>query len=413
LWTDELNRARADRAHPLHSFAAFPGDPASIAASGAKESGRVVVDYGEVESLTRLQDGFAFGLRPVRPGDLRLSRDPLAGLFDTAAARRDPAFRSLTLDREAERDHGRLGTWDRSGQTLRTPEFTIGSGRLWYLARGAGRAYAAVNAHLLIAGPLHGKLLTEWTDGGKGWRWVRHDLSAYRGHRGHVEFSPSGPGEMEIARVVDAEDEPGPVEGPEGVLNRVLSATLGDRTPEGLARAYQSLLTETARRMETDTLADSDHGAAFARLAEWVVRSPDLFATASADATRGAILAELERLRLAEGTYARQLSTGTTPAPAIVDGSGVDEHLLIRGSSRTPGAEVPRRFLEAIAGDSPLIDPSKTETGSGRLALARQMVGPSNPFAGRVIVNRVWHHLFGRGIVASVDNFGVLGEPPT
>src|SRR5262249_19849453 len=52
--------------------------------------------------------------------------------------------------------------------------------------------------------------------------------------------------------------------------------------------------------------------------------------------------------------------------------------------------------------------------GSGRLELARQMIGPAiNPFIARVMVNRVWHHLFGRGIVASTDNFGVLGEAPT
>jgi hypothetical protein len=48
------------------------------------------------------------------------------------------------------------------------------------------------------------------------------------------------------------------------------------------------------------------------------------------------------------------------------------------------------------------------------LELARQMTDPArNPFITRVIVNRVWHHLFGRGIVESVDNFGVLGKPPT
>jgi hypothetical protein len=52
--------------------------------------------------------------------------------------------------------------------------------------------------------------------------------------------------------------------------------------------------------------------------------------------------------------------------------------------------------------------------GSGRLELAKQWVDPkANPFFTRVQVNRVWHHLFGRGIVASVDNFGLLGEKPT
>jgi hypothetical protein len=51
--------------------------------------------------------------------------------------------------------------------------------------------------------------------------------------------------------------------------------------------------------------------------------------------------------------------------------------------------------------------------GSGRLELARQMVDPANPFASRVIVNRLWHHLFGLGIVPTPDDFGVLGQPPS
>jgi hypothetical protein len=48
------------------------------------------------------------------------------------------------------------------------------------------------------------------------------------------------------------------------------------------------------------------------------------------------------------------------------------------------------------------------------LELAQQMTDPArNPFVARVVVNRVWHHLLGRGIVESVDNFGILGKPPT
>jgi hypothetical protein len=53
------------------------------------------------------------------------------------------------------------------------------------------------------------------------------------------------------------------------------------------------------------------------------------------------------------------------------------------------------------------------DKGSGRLDLARQIIDPSNPFPPRVLVNRLWHHLFGRGIVASVDDFGVMGQAPT
>ncbi|HET6573746.1 MAG TPA: DUF1553 domain-containing protein, partial [Fimbriiglobus sp.] len=97
-------------------------------------------------------------------------------------------------------------------------------------------------------------------------------------------------------------------------------------------------------------------------------------------------------------------------APALLDGTGVDEHVFVRGNPRTPGEVVPRRSLEALAGTGRL----NHDRGSGRLELAKQFTDPKqNPFIARVAVNRVWHHLFGRGIVASTDNFGVLGEPPT
>jgi hypothetical protein len=70
---------------------------------------------------------------------------------------------------------------------------------------------------------------------------------------------------------------------------------------------------------------------------------------------------------------------------------------------------VPRRFIEALAGTAPL----GGSGGSGRLQLAEQIVAPENPLTSRVIVNRVWHHLFGRGIVPTVDNMGVLGQAPS
>ena len=50
---------------------------------------------------------------------------------------------------------------------------------------------------------------------------------------------------------------------------------------------------------------------------------------------------------------------------------------------------------------------------SGRLELARQIVHPENPLAARVMVNRIWHQLFGLGLVRTVDNFGWLGERPS
>ena len=93
-------------------------------------------------------------------------------------------------------------------------------------------------------------------------------------------------------------------------------------------------------------------------------------------------------------------------ARALWEGPPITERVFVRGSPKNLGEEVPPRFLEALAG------PAKLE--GGRLALAKQLTDPAiTPHTYRVFANRVWHHLFGRGIVPSVDNFGVLGEAPS
>ena len=82
--------------------------------------------------------------------------------------------------------------------------------------------------------------------------------------------------------------------------------------------------------------------------------------------------------------------------------------VLIRGNAETPGAKVPRRFLTVLGGDQ-----SPFQHGSGRLELAHAIASPDNPLTARVMVNRIWQHHFGRGLVASASNFGTLGEPPS
>src|SRR5206468_2888084 len=95
-----------------------------------------------------------------------------------------------------------------------------------------------------------------------------------------------------------------------------------------------------------------------------------------------------------------QIKLDSRLAPAMQDGSGTDEFVFTRGNPKTLGPLVPRRFLEALSGPDAL----KVKAGSGRLELAQQMTDPAiNPYIARVYVNRVWYHLFGRGIVRSVD----------
>src|SRR5439155_2192842 len=78
--------------------------------------------------------------------------------------------------------------------------------------------------------------------------------------------------------------------------------------------------------------------------------------------------------------------------------------VLLRGDFRREGNIVPRRFPVILAGEKQ----PRITAGSGRLELARWIAGPNNPLTARVMVNRVWLHLFGEGLVRTPDHFGRL-----
>lgn len=84
--------------------------------------------------------------------------------------------------------------------------------------------------------------------------------------------------------------------------------------------------------------------------------------------------------------------------------------VCIRGEVDNPGPEVPRGFLRIGSSGEPVEIPPDQ---SGRLQLAHWVTDPDNPLTARVIVNRVWMHLFGEGLVRTVDNFGVQGDRPS
>ena len=95
----------------------------------------------------------------------------------------------------------------------------------------------------------------------------------------------------------------------------------------------------------------------------------------------------------------------------VRDGQQIgDTEIRIRGEAERLGPVVPRGFLTAFTvPGAPTVNPAQ----SGRLELAEWLTSPNNPLTPRVIVNRVWHHLFGQGIVTTVDNFGVTGDTPS
>jgi hypothetical protein len=90
-------------------------------------------------------------------------------------------------------------------------------------------------------------------------------------------------------------------------------------------------------------------------------------------------------------------------------------HFLIRGDVNARGSEMQPGFLTVATYGNPAVElpPANGRTSGRRRALAEWLVSPENPLTSRVIVNRIWHHHFGRGIVATIDNFGKMGETPT
>jgi hypothetical protein len=131
-------------------------------------------------------------------------------------------------------------------------------------------------------------------------------------------------------------------------------------------------------------------------------------------AQRAAALQEVQaRLKELQAKL-KELTANPPPPPDVAMGvhdaaRPADLQVLIRGEVGDRGPRVPRGLI-TVACNQPVKIP---ESDSGRLELANWLASRENPLTARVAVNRVWHYLFGAGIVASTDNFGALGEKPT
>ena len=96
-------------------------------------------------------------------------------------------------------------------------------------------------------------------------------------------------------------------------------------------------------------------------------------------------------------------------AMGVIDGNATELPIFVRGDHNTPAKDKqPRRFPQVLSDGKPLVGDA-----SGRLALAKWIADKKNPLTARVMVNRVWRWHFGRGLVATTDNFGLQGEKPS
>lgn len=172
-----------------------------------------------------------------------------------------------------------------------------------------------------------------------------------------------------------------------------------------LAERYRATAAESLTRWAAGAATDGD-----ARWLGWLLRQGWLTNRAAASPALGALVQEHRRLEQ------------TIPAVRTIQGladldAGADSRLLVRGNPRTPGEPVSRAYLEVLSPESKALSPGpacRTEqVPASRLELANRLADPRNPLTARVYVNRVWHWVFGAGIVRSTDDFGHVGERPS
>lgn len=376
---DAVRAAATAAVRPLVDRLLAAARPQADAADGASTSeaplppgALAVVDYSQ-PGVVPLADGGLFGTRVVQPGDVRLSDDPehpIREIASVAYVERDPLWNNVGAAPGELDDPGRLAGWSRAGRTLRTPTFEIARKKLCLLVNGGCNTYVVVDSHVTINGPLHGALLKEHPVVA-GWRWIEHDVSRYAGHRAHLEIVVRGDEPLQVRQVVQSDVVPDSPAAPSSDLAR-LSAAVADPLAVG----------------------------------------PDATGALERLATTAAPFVEQQRALLA------QLRPASAAAPAMADGTPEDEYVFIRGNWRKRGDVVPRRYLEVFRPVA--LDDERAEVGedasssSGRLELALQMVNPQQtPILPRVIVNRVWQHYFGVGLVPTSDDFGHMGQPPS
>lgn len=119
-------------------------------------------------------------------------------------------------------------------------------------------------------------------------------------------------------------------------------------------------------------------------------------------------IAELNAKKRSHGWIHAVYDVGPPPAT----------HVFKRGEFETPGREVPPGFLRVLCGPETekLLETTLPNTSGRRTALARWITGAESPASGlaaRVMVNRIWQHLFGQGLAANSENVGMSGSAPT
>lgn len=286
------------------------------------------------------------------------------------------------------------GLWaDGLQGTLRTPSFTLSEENLHLkLAGRQGQVRLIICRYgLREFNPLlfEQTLFEVNTSGDFTWFTLSSDIKRHLGRTAYLEFIDNGDGFLAIDRIVLSQNPKPPMD---SIWSQELLAT--------------ETLTDRADRIEAlvndqlDRWLRNDPGNESLSLASWLSVKGLLDWNQS-----NSVLTTLREQARKAGE--------TLPPPvrvlAMAEGTPEETRIYVRGDPKQLGSAVVPRFLEALAGPQILRAPQ----GSGRRELAASLVADTNPLLHRVFVNRVWAHVFGVGLVPTVDNFGAMGRMPS
>lgn len=400
----EIKAAAQDVSHPLHTWATlasvaaeqFPTARADLArrltdltakSKQPNADSYDLVDFHRPDYGDWFVSGHAFGDRPVGTADLlrmqALQRALPSGLQAGVASSGilSPRLRGV----------------------LRSPTFTLDRSRIWIRAAGKDvRVRLVMDEFHLIQNPIYGGLAISPPSPDK-FTWMEMDVGMWPGHRCYLEFIDDSDGTIAIDRIVMTNGGP-PPDAPSSTAVE-LAGDENLKSSVELQSRLQQLLQQAAAFGERDQESSKP---SVAELATWLYRDGVFGSVPAAVAQQPA---ETQAKFTQQATaFAKFEAEIPVPARAIAmtDGTPENERVFIRGNHKTQGEEVPRRLLEVLGANQPVIT-----QGSGRLELAERIVDPKNPLTARVIVNRIWLHHFGEGIVRSPDDFGLMGQLPS
>ncbi len=284
---------------------------------------------------------------------------------------------------------------------LLSPRFELaGEYDLWMELAGDGGAfmrYAVQNY------PRNGTVYPVGRLNDGHWRWQRYGLDYWKGDFIHVELTTAADQPVladtgadrswiGVRRVVITKKGQSPPRNEHAFALPLTEAYTPDLS---LNKAYQSALNACLTSWQNNILTDSQ--ALFLGKALRAGLLPNTL-----DELPSVIQSRVATYREKE----RSLPIPTR-APGVLEKDAYDQPLFHRGNHKDAGEPVPRHFLDALDGR-----PYQTPL-SGRQALAQDFFRADNPLSRRVIVNRIWHHVFGEGLVRTPDNLGRLGEKPS